>query len=52
MLHYAYGAIKKSIKAHFSRAGGEEGVEQVFVDAAHGIGCIDVDVQEGRFLYQ
>lgn len=24
----------------------EEGVDQVFVDAAHGIGCVDVDVQE------
>ncbi|GKU91190.1 hypothetical protein SLEP1_g5095 [Rubroshorea leprosula] len=24
----------------------EEGVDQVFVDAAHGIGCVDVDVKE------
>ncbi|CAI0552027.1 unnamed protein product [Linum tenue] len=107
MLHYAYGAVKKSVEAYITRAGGhvievdlpfpvksedeiitefrkalakgksegrkvriavidhvtsmpavvipvkelvkicrEEGVEQVFVDAAHGIGCVDVDVQE------
>ncbi|GMN44119.1 hypothetical protein TIFTF001_013312 [Ficus carica] len=107
MLHYAYGAVKKSIKAYVSRTGGhvievpfnfpvnsndeivsefrkalgkgkangrkvrlalidhvtsmpsvvipvkdlvkicrEEGVEQVLVDAAHGVGCVDVDVQE------
>ncbi|PON69580.1 Glycine dehydrogenase (decarboxylating) [Parasponia andersonii] len=107
MLCYAYGAVKKSIKAYFSRAGGfvievqfkfpvssndeivsefrkalekakdsgrrvrlalidhvtsmpsvlipvkelvkicrEEGVDQVLVDAAHGVGCIDVDVKE------
>ncbi|OIV95320.1 hypothetical protein TanjilG_07476 [Lupinus angustifolius] len=107
MLHYAYGAVKKSIEAYVTRAGGkvievnlpfpvtsddeivsefknalergksdgnrvrlavidhvtsmpsvvipvkdlvricrEEGVDQVFVDAAHSIGCIDVDVKE------
>lgn len=107
MLHYAYGAVKKSIEAYVTRAGGyvievplpfpvdsvdeivqefrkalergkqngrrvrlavidhvtsmpsvvipvkelvkicrEEGVDQVFVDAAHGIGCVDVDVKE------
>lgn len=107
MLHYAYGAVKKSIKAYISRAGGdaievhfkfpvnskdeiisafrkalekgkangkrirlavidhitsmpsivipvkelveicrEEGVDQVFVDAAHGIGCTAVDMKE------
>lgn len=107
MLHYAYGAVKKSIEAYVTRAGGfvievqlpfpvnsideiinefrnaleraktdgrkvrlavidhvtsmpsvvipvkelvkmcrEEGVDQVFVDAAHGIGCVDVDMKE------
>ncbi|KAL9685795.1 hypothetical protein QQ045_023248 [Rhodiola kirilowii] len=107
MLHYAYGAVKKSIEAYVSRAGGcvievqlpfpvrsndeivsefrkalmkgkasgrrvrlavidhitsmpcvvipikelvkicrEEGVDQVFVDAAHSIGCTDVDMKE------
>ncbi|KAH7571267.1 hypothetical protein JRO89_XS04G0011200 [Xanthoceras sorbifolium] len=88
MLHYAYGAVKKSVEAYVTRAGGyvievqlpfpvtsvseivgefrkalergkvmveklelvkicrEEGVDQVFVDAAHGIGCVDVDVKE------
>ncbi|CAN1219295.1 Probable L-cysteine desulfhydrase, chloroplastic [Linum perenne] len=107
MLHYAYGAVKKSVEAYITRAGGhvievdlpfpvrseeeivaefrnalakgkeegrrvrvavidhvtsmptvvipvkklvqicrEEGVEQVFVDAAHGIGCVDVDMQD------
>ncbi|KAL6278420.1 hypothetical protein ACE6H2_022021 [Prunus campanulata] len=106
MLHYAYGAVKKSIEAYISRAGGyvievplpfpltsndeiitefkkalekgkangrrvrlavidhitsmpcvvipvrelvkicrEEGVDQVFVDAAHSIGCTDVDMK-------
>ncbi|KAK7814628.1 probable L-cysteine desulfhydrase, chloroplastic [Quercus suber] len=107
MLHYAYGAVKKSIEAYLTRAGGhvievhlpfpvnsnkeivfefrkalekgkengrkvrlavidhitsmptvvipvkelvricrEEGVDQVFVDATHGIGCTDVDMQD------
>ncbi|KAF8038585.1 hypothetical protein BT93_B1193 [Corymbia citriodora subsp. variegata] len=107
MLHYAYGAVKKSVEAYVTRAGGrvievqlpfpvssreeiicefrkalergkvdgrkvrlavidhvtsmpsvvipvkelviicrEEGVEQVFVDAAHGIGCVDLDMRE------
>ncbi|XP_065852703.1 probable L-cysteine desulfhydrase, chloroplastic [Euphorbia lathyris] len=107
MLHYAYGAVKKSVEAYVTRAGGhvievqlpfpvqskeeivtefrkalergkgngrkvrlavidhvtsmpsvvipvkelvqicrEESVEQVFVDAAHGIGCVDVDMKE------
>jgi selenocysteine lyase/cysteine desulfurase len=107
MLHYAYGAVKKSMEAYVTRAGGkvievplpfpvssndeivtefrkalekgkmdgkkirlavidhvtsmpcvvipvkeliqicrEEGVEQVFVDAAHSIGCTHVDMQE------
>ncbi|KAK7406829.1 hypothetical protein VNO78_08463 [Psophocarpus tetragonolobus] len=107
MLHYAYGAVKKSMEAYVGRAGGrvvevrlefpvrseedvigefrkalergksggnrirlavidhvtsmpsvvipvkelvkmcrDEGVEQVFVDAAHAIGCTRVDVQE------
>ncbi|PQM37969.1 putative L-cysteine desulfhydrase chloroplastic isoform X1 [Prunus yedoensis var. nudiflora] len=107
MFHCAYGAVKNSIKAYFSRAGGyvievqfnfplnsneeiisefskalerekgngrrvrlavidhvtcmpsvimpvkqlvkicrEEGIEQVFIDAAHGVGCVDVDMQE------
>ncbi|KAJ4828281.1 putative L-cysteine desulfhydrase, chloroplastic [Turnera subulata] len=108
MLHYAYGAVKKSVHAYIARAGArvvevalpfpvhspadivaefrraldlardggarkvrlavidhvtsmpavvipvkelvkicrEEGVDQVFVDAAHGIGCVDVDVQD------
>ncbi|XP_061366209.1 probable L-cysteine desulfhydrase, chloroplastic [Gastrolobium bilobum] len=107
MLHYAYGAVKKSIEAYVTRAGGkvvevplpfpvssndeiitefrkalesgkgdgkrvrlavidhvtsmpsvvipvkeliqicrEEGVDQVFVDAAHSIGCTDVDMKE------
>ncbi|PKI53064.1 hypothetical protein CRG98_026525 [Punica granatum] len=107
MLHYAYGAVKKSMEAYVTRAGGrvvevqlpfpvsskeeiitefrralergkengqrirlavidhvtsmpsvvipvkelvkicrEEDVDQVFVDAAHGIGCVDVDVKE------
>ena len=107
MLCFTYGAVKKAIKAYFSRSGGyvieiqfsfpvnsndeivsefkkalekaktsgrrvrlalidhvtsmpsilipvkelvkicrEEGVDQVFVDAAHGIGCTDVDVKE------
>ncbi|KAK2634623.1 hypothetical protein Ddye_029415 [Dipteronia dyeriana] len=107
MLHYAYGAVKKSVEAYVTRAGGyvievqlpfpvasvseivdefrkalergkrngrkvrlavidhitsmpsvvipvkelvkicrEEGVDQVFIDAAHGIGCVDVDVKE------
>ncbi|XP_062081728.1 probable L-cysteine desulfhydrase, chloroplastic [Humulus lupulus] len=107
MLHYAYGAVKKSIEAYVTRAGGhvievplpfpvnsneeivtefrralergkangkrvrlavidhvtsmpcvvipikelvkicrEEGVDQVFVDAAHGIGCTRVDMKE------
>ncbi|KAF5194473.1 L-cysteine desulfhydrase [Thalictrum thalictroides] len=107
MLHYAYGAVKKSIQAYVSRAGGfvievqlpfpvnsneeiicefkkaleqgklngrkvrlavidhitsmpsvvipvkelvkicrEEGVDQVFVDAAHAIGNVDIDVQD------
>ncbi|KAJ8771844.1 hypothetical protein K2173_027021 [Erythroxylum novogranatense] len=107
MLHYAYGAVKKSIEAYVTRAGGhvievplpfpvtsndeiivefrkalergkadgrkvrlavidhvtsmpsvvipvkdlvkicrEEGVDQVFVDAAHGIGCVDVDMKD------
>ncbi|KAK9292468.1 hypothetical protein L1049_020441 [Liquidambar formosana] len=107
MLHYAYGAVKKSIEAYVSRAGGyvievqlpfplssndeivnefrkalergkrngrrvrlavidhitsmpcvvipvkelvkicrEEAVDQVFVDAAHAIGCTDVDMKE------
>lgn len=107
MLHYAYGAVKKSIEAYVTRAGGyvievplpfplnsnheivsefkkalekgkangrrvrlavidhitsmpcvlipvkelvkicrEEGVDQVFVDAAHSIGCTEVDMKE------
>lgn len=107
MLHYAYGAVKKSIEAYVSRSGGyvievqlpfpvnssdeiviefrkalqigksngrkvrlavidhitsmpsviipvkelikicrEEGVDQVFVDAAHGIGCVDLDMKD------
>ncbi|KAM6597692.1 hypothetical protein CsatA_008216 [Cannabis sativa] len=107
MLHYAYGAVKKSIEAYITRAGGhvievplpfpvnsneeivtefrralergkangkrvrlavidhitsmpcvvipikelvkicrEEGVDQVFIDAAHGIGCTKVDMKE------
>ncbi|KAL9248446.1 putative L-cysteine desulfhydrase, chloroplastic [Drosera capensis] len=107
MLHYAYGAVKKSVQAYVTRAGGfvyevelpfpvyreeeivrefrkvmekakregrrvrvavidhitslpsvvipvkelvrvcrEEGVDQVFVDAAHAIGCIKVDVED------
>ncbi|RRT42097.1 hypothetical protein B296_00035801 [Ensete ventricosum] len=107
MLHYAYGAVKKSIHAYVARAGGhvievplpfpvssneeivrefrkalelgkangrrvrlavidhvtsmpsvvipvkeltricrEEGVDQVFVDAAHAIGSVEVDVQD------
>lgn len=107
MLHYAYGAVKKSIQAYVSRAGGhvievplpfpvssdaeiidefkkalslgkaggrkvrlavidhitsmpsvvipvkeltricrEEGVDQVFVDAAHAIGNVKIDVQD------
>ncbi|XP_050224259.2 probable L-cysteine desulfhydrase, chloroplastic [Mercurialis annua] len=107
MLHYAYGAVKKSVEAYVIRAGGqvievqlpfpvkskeeivtefrkaleigktngkkvrlavidhvtsmpsvvipvkelvkicrEENVDQVFVDAAHGIGCVDVDMKE------
>ncbi|GAV68465.1 Aminotran_5 domain-containing protein [Cephalotus follicularis] len=107
MLHYAYGAVKKSVEAYITRSGGfvievelrfpvtsvddivtefrkalergksdgkkvrlavidhvtsmpsvvipvkqlvkicrEEGVDQVFVDAAHAIGCTDVDMQE------
>ncbi|ESR41562.1 hypothetical protein CICLE_v10011696mg [Citrus x clementina] len=107
MLHYAYGAVKKSVEAYVTRAGGyvievelpfpvnsvseiisefrralergkvngrkvrlavidhvtsmpsvvipvkelvkicrEEGVDKVFVDAAHGIGCVDVDMKE------
>ncbi|KAG8649570.1 probable L-cysteine desulfhydrase, chloroplastic [Manihot esculenta] len=107
MLHYAYGAVKKSVEAYITRAGGhiievqlpfpvksneeiitefrkaldkgkengkkvrlavidhvtsmpsvlipvkelvklcrEEGVDQIFVDAAHGIGCVDVDMKE------
>nr|XP_011466220.1 PREDICTED: putative L-cysteine desulfhydrase 1 isoform X2 [Fragaria vesca subsp. vesca] len=45
-LQYAYGAVKNSIKAYFERAGGEEGVDQVFIDGAHGVGCVDVDMQE------
>ncbi|KAF8038586.1 hypothetical protein BT93_B1194 [Corymbia citriodora subsp. variegata] len=107
ILHYAHGAIKKSVEAYVARAGGqvievqlpfpvssreeiisefrkalesgkadgkkvrlavidhvtsmpsvviplkelvkicrEEGVDQVFVDAAHGIGCVDLDMKE------
>ncbi|XP_022744955.1 probable L-cysteine desulfhydrase, chloroplastic [Durio zibethinus] len=107
MLHYAYGAVKKSVEAYVTRAGGyvievplpfpvnsvveivqefrealmrgkqngrrvrlavidhvtsmpsvvipvkelvricrEEGVDQIFVDAAHGIGCVDVDMKQ------
>ncbi|XP_057439090.1 probable L-cysteine desulfhydrase, chloroplastic [Lotus japonicus] len=107
MLHYAYGAVKKSMEAYVTRAGGtvievplpfpvkssddivrefrsalergksggkkvrlavidhvtsmpcvvipvkelvkicrEEGVDRVFVDAAHSIGCTDVDMKE------
>ncbi|KAI3417294.1 Aminotran_5 domain-containing protein [Psidium guajava] len=107
MLHYAYGAVKKSVEAYVTRAGGrvievqlpfpvssreeivsefrtalergkvdgrkvrlavidhvtsmpsvvipvkelvkicrDEGVDQVFVDAAHGIGCVDLDMKE------
>ncbi|PSS08454.1 L-cysteine desulfhydrase [Actinidia chinensis var. chinensis] len=107
MLHYAYGAVKKSVQAYVSRAGGrvievqlpfpvrsndeivrefrkaleqgksdghkvrlavidhitsmpsvvipvkelvkicrEEGVDKVFVDAAHAIGCTEVDMKE------
>uniref|UniRef100_A0A2P2INY6 Uncharacterized protein MANES_08G107600 n=1 Tax=Rhizophora mucronata TaxID=61149 RepID=A0A2P2INY6_RHIMU len=107
MLHCAYGAIKKSVEAYVTRAGGrvievqlpfpvksndeiitefrkalergktdgsrvrlavidhvtsmpsvvipvkdlvaicrEEGVDRVFVDAAHGIGCVDVDMKQ------
>ncbi|GAB4835596.1 Probable L-cysteine desulfhydrase, chloroplastic [Ancistrocladus abbreviatus] len=107
ILHYAYGAVKKSVQAYVSRAGGyvievplpfpvysndeiiaefrnalneaklenrrvrfavidhitsmpsviipvkelvkicrEEGVDQVFVDAAHAIGCTKVDMKE------
>ncbi|XP_057963151.1 probable L-cysteine desulfhydrase, chloroplastic [Malania oleifera] len=107
MLHYAYGAVKKSIGAYVARSGGyvievqlpfpvnsneeivnefkkalergksggrkvrlavidhvtsmpsvvipvkelvkicrDEGVEQIFVDAAHGIGCTDVDMKD------
>ncbi|RYR02036.1 hypothetical protein Ahy_B06g080886 isoform A [Arachis hypogaea] len=107
MLHYAYGAVKKSMEAYVTRAGGhvievplpfpvasneeivrefrkalergksegkrirlavidhvtsmpcvvipvkelvqicrEEGVEKVFIDAAHSIGCVDVDMEE------
>ncbi|KAM7272605.1 hypothetical protein ACFE04_027268 [Oxalis oulophora] len=107
MLHYAYGAVKKSAEAYVKRSGGtvievqlpfpvtsadqivtqfrmaletgksngrkvrlalidhvtsmpsvvipvkelvkicrEEGVDQIFVDAAHAIGCTDVDMQD------
>ncbi|KAI4364641.1 hypothetical protein MLD38_020703 [Melastoma candidum] len=107
MLHYAYGAVKKSVEAYVTRAGArvievplpfpviskeqivsefrkalergklegrevrlavidhvtsmpsvvipvkelvkicrEEGVRQVFIDAAHGIGCVDVDMKD------
>ncbi|XP_052193145.1 probable L-cysteine desulfhydrase, chloroplastic [Diospyros lotus] len=107
MLHYAYGAVKKSVQAYVGRSGGrvievplpfpvrsndeiisefrkaleqgksdgrrvrlavidhitsmpsvvipvkelvkicrEEGVDQVFVDAAHAIGCTEVDMKE------
>ena len=107
LLHYAYGAVKKSVEAYVTRAGGyvieaplpfpvnsvdeivqefrkalergkqngrrvrlavidhvtsmpsvvipvkelvricrEEGVDQVFVDAAHGIGCVDADMTQ------
>lgn len=107
MLHYAYGAVKKSVEAYVTRAGGrvievqlpfpvssreeivsefrkalergkvdgrkvrlavidhvtsmpsvvipvkelvkicrEEAVGHVFVDAAHGIGCVDLDMKE------
>ncbi|KAJ6320047.1 hypothetical protein OIU78_015440 [Salix suchowensis] len=57
MLHCAYEAVKKSIQAYVTRAGGsvieelvkicrEEGVEQVFVDAAHAIGSVDINVKE------
>ncbi|CAK9187975.1 unnamed protein product [Ilex paraguariensis] len=107
MLHYAYGAVKKSVAAYVTRAGGhvvevklpfpltsndeiisefrkalekgkengrkvrlavidhitsmpcvvipvkelvsicrEEGVDRIFVDAAHAIGCVEVDMKE------
>ncbi|KAA8545311.1 hypothetical protein F0562_020095 [Nyssa sinensis] len=65
MLHYAYGAVKKSMEAYVARSGGhvirspialplkelvkicrDEGVDQVFVDAAHAIGCTEVDMKE------
>ncbi|KAK3030400.1 hypothetical protein RJ639_038928 [Escallonia herrerae] len=107
MLHYAYGAVKKSVQAYVTRAGGEvievklpfplksndeiitefkkalekgksngrkirlavidhvtsmpcvvipvkelvkicrdEGVDRIFVDAAHAIGCTEVDMQD------
>ncbi|KAH9733846.1 hypothetical protein KPL71_017164 [Citrus sinensis] len=77
-LQYAYGAVKKSLEAYVTLAGGyvieaqlpfpvnsdseivsvlipvkelikicpEEGVHKVFVDGAHGIGCVDVDMKE------
>ncbi|KAJ0751813.1 putative isopenicillin-N epimerase [Helianthus annuus] len=47
MLHYAYGAVKKSVQAYVTRSGGkDEGVDCIFVDAAHAIGSIEVDVQD------
>ncbi|KAI8531809.1 hypothetical protein RHMOL_Rhmol11G0164900 [Rhododendron molle] len=53
MLHYAYGAVKMSMQAYVTRAGGrvieicrDEGVDQIFVDAAHAIGSTNVDMKE------
>ncbi|KAF7127038.1 hypothetical protein RHSIM_Rhsim11G0105300 [Rhododendron simsii] len=59
MLHYAYGAVKMSVQAYVTRAGGrvievqlpfpicrDEGVDQIFVDAAHAIGSTNVDMKE------
>ncbi|KAL6220213.1 hypothetical protein ACLB2K_007970 [Fragaria x ananassa] len=45
-LQCAYGTVKNSIKAYFERVGGEEGVDQVFIDGAHGVECVEVDMQE------
>lgn len=47
MLHYAYSAIKKSMEAYVTRAGGKViEVPLPFVDAAHSIGCTDVDMHK------
>ncbi|KAI5419918.1 hypothetical protein KIW84_043903 [Lathyrus oleraceus] len=52
MLHYAYNAIKKSMEAYVTRAGGKViEVPLPFVDAAHSIGCTDVDMHKiGVFM--